>query len=69
MQDYEKLADLIGDIHEAATEPELWSDVVAKIRDFVGGEACVLLSKDTMSKFGNFLYQVGFDPHYIQTYH
>ena len=69
MQEYEKLADLIGDIHEAATEPELWSDVVAKIRDFVGGEACLLLSKDTTSKFGKFLYQVGFDPHYIQTYH
>ncbi len=68
MQDYEKLADLIGDIHEAATEPELWSDVVAKIRDFVGGEACVLISKDTTSKFGKFLYQVGFDPHYIETY-
>ncbi len=69
MQDYEKLADLIGDIHEAATEPELWGDVVGKIRDFVGGEACLLLSKDTTSKFGKFLYQVGFDPHYIQTYH
>jgi hypothetical protein len=69
MQDYEKLADLIGVIHEAATEPELWSDVVAKIRDFVGGEACLLLSKDTASKRGNILYQVGFDPHYIQTYH
>ncbi len=68
MQEYEKLADIIGDIHEAATEPELWSDVVAKIRDFVGGEACALLSKDTTSKFGNVLNQVGFDPHYVQTY-
>ncbi len=69
MQDYEKLANLIGNIHEAAAEPKSWGDVVVKIRDFVQGEACLLLSKDTTSKFGNILYQVGFDPHHIQTYH
>ncbi len=68
MREYEKLADLIGDIHDTVLDPALWTKVLAGISDFVGGQAGCLVSKDPASKSGTIYYQVGFDPHYIQTY-
>jgi DNA-binding CsgD family transcriptional regulator len=35
----ETLADLISSIYDAARDPRLWSEVVARIEDFVGGHA------------------------------
>src|SRR5258705_7646402 len=63
-----KLPDLIEEIYDAALEPALWNDVVVRINDFVGGQACGLISKDTMSQFGLTHYYCGVDPHYIQLY-
>lgn len=44
-----KLPDLIEEIYDAALEPALWNDVVVSINDFIGSQACGLISKDTMS--------------------
>jgi len=63
-----KLPDLIEEIYDAALEPALWNDVVVGIRDFVGGQACGLFSKDSISKFGVTHYYCGADPRYIQLY-
>ena len=63
-----KLPDLVESIYDAGLDPSLWNDVVAGIRDFVGGQACGLFSKDSISKFGITHYYCGADPHYIQLY-
>ena len=63
-----KLPDLIEEIYDAALEPALWNDVVVSINDFIGSQACGLISKDTMSQFGLTHYYCGVDPHYIKLY-
>jgi len=63
-----KLPDLVESIYDAGLDPSLWNDVVTGIRDFVGGQACGLFSKDSISKFGVTHYYCGADPHYIQLY-
>jgi DNA-binding CsgD family transcriptional regulator/PAS domain-containing protein len=63
-----KISDLIEDIYDAALEPARWSDVVVGINAFVGGRACGIFSKDSISKFGVTHYYCGADPHYIQLY-
>ncbi|WP_445221635.1 helix-turn-helix transcriptional regulator [Bradyrhizobium sp. Pa8] len=63
-----KLPELVESIYDAGLDPSLWNNVVAGIRDFVGGQACGLFSKDSISKFGVTHYYCGADPHYIQLY-
>ena len=63
-----KLPDLVEQIYDAGLDPSLWNEVVLGIRDFVGGQACGLFSKDSISKFGVTHYYCGADPHYIQLY-
>jgi DNA-binding CsgD family transcriptional regulator len=63
-----KISGLIEDIYDAALEPARWSDVVVGINEFVGGQACGIFSKDSISKFGVTHYYCGADPHYIQLY-
>jgi DNA-binding CsgD family transcriptional regulator len=63
-----KLPELVESIYDAGLDPSLWDNVVAGIRDFVGGQACGLFSKDSISKFGVTHYYCGADPHYIQLY-
>jgi DNA-binding CsgD family transcriptional regulator len=63
-----RLPDLIEDIYDAALEPARWNDVVIGINDFVGSQACGLISKDSKSKFGETHYYCGVDPHYIRLY-
>lgn len=64
----QKLPDLVESIYDAGLDPSLWNNVVAGIRDFVGGQACGLFSKDSISKSGVTHYYCGADPHYIQLY-
>jgi DNA-binding CsgD family transcriptional regulator/PAS domain-containing protein len=64
----ERLSHLIGRIYDAALDPILWTTVLAGICEFVDGQACGLLSKDSVSKFGNAYYHYGVDPYYIQIY-
>jgi DNA-binding CsgD family transcriptional regulator/PAS domain-containing protein len=68
MDDKATLSPLIGDIYDAALDPALWTDVLASITDFVGGQAGGLLSKDPVSKLGHAYYHVGVAPHYAQIY-
>ena len=68
MQRATKIADLVEDIHDAGLEPARWSDVVVGIKDFLGAQACGLLSKNSISKFGVTHYYCGVDPHFIQLY-
>ena len=42
--------DLIELIYDAGLQPARWNDVVVKIKDFVGGQACGVFSKDSISK-------------------
>lgn len=62
------LTQLIGEIYDAALDPPRWTNVLAKIATFVGGQAAGLLSKDSVSKSGNIYYQSGVDPHFVQQY-
>jgi DNA-binding CsgD family transcriptional regulator/PAS domain-containing protein len=64
----ETVSELIGYIYDAALDSLLWIEVLARIADFVGGHAAGLLSKDSVSKFGNAYYNFGVDPHYMRLY-
>jgi DNA-binding CsgD family transcriptional regulator len=63
-----KISDFIEDIYDAGLEPARWNDVVVGINEFVGGQACGIFSKDTISKFGVTHYYCGADPYYIKLY-
>jgi DNA-binding CsgD family transcriptional regulator len=63
-----KITDIIEDVYDAALEPSRWHDVVAGVNEFVGGRACRIISKDSISKFGVTHYYCGADPHYIRLY-
>jgi DNA-binding CsgD family transcriptional regulator len=63
-----RLSDLIEDIYDAALEPARWNDVVIGINEFVGSQACGLISKDRQTRFGETHYYCGVDPHYIGLY-
>ena len=62
------ISSLIEDIYDAALEPARWNDVVVSINAFVGGRACGIISKDSVSKMGETHYYCGADPHYIKLY-
>ena len=64
----QKLPDIVESIYDAGLDPSLWNNVVAGIRDFVGGQACGLFWKDSISKCGVTHYYCGADPHFIQLY-
>lgn len=64
----QKLPELVESIYDAGLDPSRWTEIVADIRDFVGGRACGLFSKDSISKFGVTHYYCGADPRYIQLY-
>jgi hypothetical protein len=49
MEEGQGLARIIGDIYDATLGLSRWSDVLAQIASFVGGQAAVLLSKDAVS--------------------
>jgi DNA-binding CsgD family transcriptional regulator len=69
MHKNEELSSLIGDVYDAAIDPSQWQAVLAKTRDFVGGSAAALFSKDATRKSLNVYYEDGaLDPHYRQLY-
>lgn len=68
MDEEQGLTRLIGDIYDAALGSSRWPDVLAQIASFVGGQAAGLLSKDSVSKYGNVYYQSGVDPYYVELY-
>jgi len=68
MEEGQGLARIIGDIYDATLGLSRWSDVLAQIASFVGGQAAVLLSKDAVSKYGNVCYQSGISSYYVDLY-
>jgi DNA-binding CsgD family transcriptional regulator/PAS domain-containing protein len=69
MREDERLSSLIGDIYDAALDASLWVAVLGKARDFVGGQAAGLYSKDATARRGEVHYDDGgIEPHYIQLY-
>ena len=68
MRGDDTFSDLVEAINDAGLQPALWNDVVVRINAFVGGRACGLFSKDSISKFGVTHYYCGADPRFIQLY-
>ena len=69
MYDAETLSQLIGDVYDAALDPSLWEGVLGKARDFVGGFAAALFSKNATEMSGGVYYDDGvISPHYKQSY-
>ena len=62
MRNDESLSALIGYIYDAALDPSLWIDVLAKAAQFVGGPAASLFSKDATNMSGNQVYTYGIPP-------
>lgn len=68
LRDDEILTCLIGHIYDAALDPALWTSVLARIGEFVGGQAGGILSKDSVSKASTPYYHFGVDPYYVRIY-
>ncbi len=66
MSEDDELSCVVGSIYDAALDPALWTDALAKIAEFVGGQAGALGSKDMVSKFVNVDHHVGLDLQYMQ---
>jgi DNA-binding CsgD family transcriptional regulator len=68
MDESERLSALIGDIYDAALDSSLWVGVLKKCAGFVGGVAASLTFKDASSRSGQYAFQFGLDPDYVQLY-
>jgi len=66
MSEDDELRCVVGSIYDAALNPALWADALARIAAFVGGQAGALGSKDLVSKFVNADDHVGLDLRYMQ---
>lgn len=65
----EDLSLLIGDIYDAALQPDAWPQVLAKTAKFVGGFSAALFSKDATRKTGDVYYHDGgITAHFRQIY-
>jgi DNA-binding CsgD family transcriptional regulator len=68
MDDREQLSTLIGDIYDAALDPEQRTRVLDKIARFTGGHSGGLLSKHCLSNSETLYCYVGADPESLQAY-
>ena len=68
MDETARLSALIGDIYDAALQPELWTGVVERAGRFVGGSGASIFSRDAVRRTGNVHYSFGVDPQYEQLY-
>jgi DNA-binding CsgD family transcriptional regulator/PAS domain-containing protein len=66
MSEDDELSCVVGRIYDAALDPELWSDALARIAEFVGGQAGALGSRDMVTKFVGVDHHVGADLQYMQ---
>src|SRR6266704_6588260 len=53
MSEDNELSCVVGSIYDAALDPVRWTDALAKIAEFVGGQGGAFGSKDMVSKFVN----------------
>ncbi len=62
------LLPLIGEIYDAAMNPDFWNTVLPKIGAFVGGSAGGLFAHHSSPRSASIYYQFGTDPGYRQLY-
>jgi len=69
MDQDQKFSELVGEIYDAALDAALWSDVLGKAGDFVGGQVAAIFAKSPTALTGNLYYHSrDRDPSYRQTY-
>jgi DNA-binding CsgD family transcriptional regulator len=68
MREDDGLRCVIGSVYDAALDPALWTHALAKIADFVGGQAGGLCWKDAASRSIDPQYLAGLDPRCMQRY-
>jgi DNA-binding CsgD family transcriptional regulator/PAS domain-containing protein len=66
MSEDDELNCVVGRIYDAALNPALWTDALAKIAEFVGGRIAGVSSRDLVSQFISAGYDFGLDLHYMQ---
>ena len=66
MSEDNELSCVVGSIYDAALDPALWTEALARIAAFVGGRAGALGSKDMVTKFVGVEHHVGVDLQYMQ---
>src|SRR6266852_832444 len=66
MSEDNELSCVVSSIYDAALDRALWTDALARIAEFVGGQAGALGSKDMVRKFINVDHHVGLDLQYMQ---
>src|SRR5229473_2334290 len=68
IQETQILSDLIGTIYDTALDRALWSDVLRRSAEFVGGSTAAIFSKNPTAGNGFVYYESGVDPYYRQLY-
>jgi DNA-binding CsgD family transcriptional regulator len=63
-----RLSRLIGDIYDAALEPDSWPRALGGVCGFVGGTQSNIFWQDVIGKSAKRFYEWGHDPHYTQLY-
>lgn len=67
--DFAAFSLLVAEIYDAAVDPACWPSVLGKVRDFVGGCAAAIFSKDAATRELNVFYDCGrIDPRYTAMY-
>ena len=66
MSEDNELSCVVGSIYDAALDPALWTEALARIAAFVGGRAGALGSKDMVTKFVGVDHHAGRDLQYMQ---
>src|SRR5262249_52797678 len=64
----DELSQLIGNIYDAALEPESWPRALEGICGFVGGSMANIFWQDVVTKMAKRFFEWGNDPHYTQLY-
>jgi DNA-binding CsgD family transcriptional regulator len=66
--DAEQLSTLIAAIYDTTLDPERWWTVIHACRDFIGGSAASIFSKDVAGSGQVYYHDGGVDPHYVKLY-
>jgi hypothetical protein len=64
----EQISGLIGDIYDAALEPESWPSALEGVCGFVGGSMANIFWQDVLAKSAKKFFEWGQDPRYTQLY-
>ncbi len=63
-----QLSAVIADIYDAAVDPALWQQTLARICNYVGGRSAALLWHDSAAQQAQVMHIFNDDPHYTQLY-